>query len=48
MWQENFNQLKWLRTIKCGDVLVARRIKQGNKTILQLTGKGYHRPTVKT
>ena len=37
-----------IRTIKRGDVLVARRIKQGNKTILQLTGKGYHRPIVKT
>lgn len=36
-----------IRTIKRGDILVARRIKQGNKTILQLTGKGYHRPSVK-
>ena len=36
-----------IRTIKRGDVLVARRIKQGNKTILQLTGKGYHRPSGK-
>lgn len=36
-----------IRTIKRGDVLVARRIKQGNKSILQLTGKGYHRPSGK-
>ena len=36
-----------IRTIKRGDVLVARRIKQGNKLILQLTGKGYHRPNGK-
>lgn len=36
-----------IRTIKRGDILVARRIKQGNKTILQLTGKGYHRPSGK-
>lgn len=36
-----------IRTIKRGNVLVARRIKRGKKSILQLTGKGYHRPIVK-
>ena len=36
-----------IRTIKRGDILVARRIKRGNKSILQLTGKGYHRPSGK-
>ncbi len=36
---------KEIRTIKRGDVLVARRIKQGNTNRLLLTGKGYHRPT---
>lgn len=33
-----------IRTIKQGDVLVARREKQGKRTILKLTGKGYRRP----
>lgn len=32
-----------IRTIKRGDILVARREKQGKKFILKLTGKGYHR-----
>ncbi|MDN5016695.1 hypothetical protein PCY10_03870 [Streptococcus sp. SI1] len=36
-----------IRTIKRRNVLVARRIKRGKKSILQLTGKGYHRPIVK-
>ena len=36
---------KEIRTIKRGDILVARRIKQGNTNRLLLTGKGYHRPT---
>ncbi|KXT75152.1 hypothetical protein STRDD10_00426 [Streptococcus sp. DD10] len=34
---------KDIRTIKRDDVLVARRIKRGNGSILQLTGKGYNR-----
>lgn len=34
-----------IRTIKSNNLLIARRIEQGQKTILQLTGKGYHRPT---
>ena len=36
-----------IRTIKRGNILVARRIKRGKKSVLQLTGKGYHRPIVK-
>lgn len=33
-----------IRTIKRGNVLVARREKKGKSTLLKLTGKGYRRP----
>lgn len=32
-----------IRTIKRYDVLIARRVKEGRKTILKSTGRGYHR-----
>ena len=35
--------LKQIRTIKCGSVLVARKVGLGTKQTLRLTGKGYHR-----
>ncbi|MGT2910667.1 hypothetical protein ACVR1I_03000 [Streptococcus cameli] len=33
-----------IRTIMHNGVLVARREKQGNKTVLKTTGKGYKKP----
>ena len=44
---ENASINQAIRTIKRGNILVARRIKRGKKSVLQLTGKGYHRPIVK-
>ena len=40
------NIYKSIRTIKRGNILVARKVKRGKQSILQLTGKGYHRPIV--
>lgn len=37
-----------IRTIKRGDVLIARRTKFGNENILRLTGQGFVRPNVKS
>ncbi|WAI92208.1 hypothetical protein MP619_06690 [Streptococcus dysgalactiae] len=34
---------KQIRTIKRKNLVIARKVKQNNQTILQLTGKGYHR-----
>lgn len=36
-----------IRTVKRGDVLVARREHFGERTLLKLTGKGYARPQKK-
>lgn len=36
--------LNLIRTVKRGQVLIARRVKKGNGTYLQLTGQGYTRP----
>ena len=33
-----------IRTVQRDNTLIARREKFGNRTILRLTGKGYHRP----
>lgn len=33
-----------IRTVKRRNILIARKVKQNHTTILQLTGKGYHRP----
>ncbi|ELY5747361.1 hypothetical protein RYR35_000585 [Streptococcus iniae] len=35
---------KQIRTLKRNHLLIARRVKIGKRKILQLTGKGYHRP----
>lgn len=33
-----------IRTIKRDDIVIARRVQRGNKSVLLLTGKGYKRP----
>ncbi|MGI1739242.1 hypothetical protein [Streptococcus uberis] len=33
-----------IRTLKRNHLLIARRVRQGEKTMLKLTGKGYNRP----
>lgn len=33
-----------IRTIKRDDIVIARRVQRGNKSILLFTGKGYTRP----
>ena len=35
---------KQIRTVKRRNILIARKVKHNRETILQLTGKGYHRP----
>ena len=35
---------KQIRTVKRRNILNARKVKHKRETILQLTGKGYHRP----
>ena len=35
-----YNQI---RTIMRNHILIARRVRRGNKSVLLLTGKGYHR-----
>ncbi|MGT2755769.1 hypothetical protein [Streptococcus ovuberis] len=37
-----------IRTVKRGDVLIARRSKFGDRTILRLTGQGFVRPPRKS
>lgn len=33
-----------IRTLKRNHLLIARRVRHGEKTMLKLTGKGYNRP----
>lgn len=33
-----------IRTLKRNHLLIARRVRQGDKTLLKLTGTGYNRP----
>lgn len=35
---------KQIRTVKRRNILIARKVNHKRETILQLTGKGYHRP----
>ena len=35
---------KQIRTVKRRNIIIARKVKHKRETILQLTGKGYHRP----